>query len=120
MKSIEKELIDLLTRIECATDFPLEFQADASPTDIRLAADLIDRGYLDGGHAEDERGVPCAAAVTGITLSGREYLQEVKDKHFKKSASGKFVRVLKYLGVFVLGIIGTLLTQWIGKKMGLK
>jgi len=119
MKGVQSEVIAMLDRIDHATAFPVEFQSNASPREIRLASDLIDQGYLDGGHAEDESGVPIAVAVTGITLSGRQFLEDLMEQRFKRSASGKLVACLKYLGVFVLGIIGTLFTQWAAKRMGL-
>ncbi len=119
MQSVRKDLIELLSRIASEKDFPIKFSSNASLSEIRLVADLIDQGFLDGDHVENEKGVPCQAMVTGITLAGREYVDELEEQHFKKSTTGKMMSFLKYVGVFVLGIIGTLIAQWLGKKLGL-
>ena len=119
MESVRKDLIEILNRIAATKELPIEFGTHATLDEIRLVADLIERDFLDGTHTEDGNGIPINALVTGITLAGREYVDELEDERFKKSSAGRLVSFLKYVGVFILGILGTLLTQWIAKKLGL-
>jgi len=119
MQSVSKDLIAILNRIAASNVFPIEFGATVSMEEIGLVANLLDRGFLDGWHTENQEGVPCNATVTGISLAGREYVDELENERFGKSGKGRLLSFLKYAGIFVLGILGTLLTQLIAKKLGL-
>ena len=119
MKSVRKKLIRILSGVAATREFPIQFGENSTLDEIRLVSDLIDNDYLDGGHVENESGVPCNAVITGITLSGREYVDQLEAEEFEKSSKGRLLRILKYLGVFALGVVGTLLTQWLMKKLGL-
>lgn len=116
---MRKDLIAILNRMAATKDFPVHFGANTTLEEIRLVSDLIDRDLLDGTHVENEMGIPCNAIVRGITLTGREYVDELEDREFEKSTQGRLATCLKFGGTFLLGIIGTLLTQWIAKKLGL-
>lgn len=119
MQSVRKELIDILNQVAKSKEFPMQFGANATRDSIRLVSELIDREYLDGTHCEDGQGLPMNAVVFGITIPGREYVDQLEDAQFKKSATGRAASVLKYVAVFVLGILGTLLTQWLAKRLGI-
>jgi hypothetical protein len=119
MQSVRTDLIRILTQISNEKSLPVIFDETATLAEIRLVSDLIDRHYLDGGHTENERGVPCAAGVTGITIAGREYLESLESDQFAKSTKGRLAVGLKYAAVFVAGILGTLFTQWLAKRLGL-
>lgn len=119
MRSVRGDLINILNLVAESKDLPITFATNVTSESIRLVSDLIDNGYLDGSHVEDAKGVPCHAIVTGITIPGREYVDELEAQVFSASSKGKLIVVLKYGAVFILGIIGTLLAQWFAKKLGL-
>ena len=117
--STEKDMILLFNQIEAANEYPMKFGEDAALKNICLLSNLIDAGFLQGAHMEDETGVPVFAAVTGIPIAGREYIEKLKNQEFKKSIRGRLFTFLKYLGAGSIGIILTLVTQLILKGLGL-
>jgi hypothetical protein len=119
MKSIRKEVIAILKKVANKVDQePMVFGNGTATDEVRLVSELIDDGYLDGGHVEDEMGRPCHATVTGISISGHEYIDSLQVDAFHASHKGRTIAILKYVAVFVLGIIATLLSKWLAKKLG--
>ncbi len=119
MQSVRRDFIRILNRIAAEKNLPVEFSANATLDEIRLVSELIDKEYLDGFHSENEVGIPCNAAVRGITIAGREYVDKLEDEELRKSPKGKVIAFLKYAGALLLGVIGTLATQWLAKKLGI-
>jgi len=119
MQSVRKDFIRILNRIAAEKNLPVEFSSNATLDEIRLVSELIDHEYLDGFHSENEVGIPCSAVVRGITISGREYVDQLEDEQFKRSSKGKVFAFLKYAGALLLGVIGTLATQWLAKRLGI-
>ena len=119
MQSVRTDIIKTLNRIADEAEFPIVYDKDSSLQEIRLISDLIDAGHLDGEYVPDERGVPCAAAVTRITLSGRAYVDELENQRYRQSPRGRAVAMVKYCAIFLSGIVATLLTQWLAKLFDL-
>lgn len=119
MKIIRPDLIRILNGVAECEEFPIHYAENATLDEIGLVAELMDQGLLCGSYVSNEVGRPCHVVVLGITLSGREYVSNLKDSQTKESTSGKTFLVLKYICIFLLGVLGTLLTQWLSKLLGL-
>jgi hypothetical protein len=76
MESIRPRLVELLNLVAKAGG-NVEFAGNSTLEEIRLVAQLIDEGYLEGECLPNESGVPCCAMVTAITLSGRKYVDQL-------------------------------------------
>jgi hypothetical protein len=120
MRSVRHNLISILNRVASAQSFPVDFSSNSTLDEIKLVSDLIDQSYLSGDHTDNEVGVPSCVVVTGITLAGRHYVEQLENEQFNASSMGKTLTYLKYAAVFMLGIIGTLVSQWLAKRLGLK
>lgn len=120
MKATRKKLMAILQQIADRNDqSPVEFGDGSTSEEVRLVAELIDDGFLEGGHMEDGMGRPCHATVTGITVQGQEQIQSLKTDVFHTSLLGRAIPLFKYIAVFVLGIVGTLIAQWLAKTLGI-
>jgi hypothetical protein len=75
MESVRPRLISILNRVAASTDDQLIFADNATLDEIRLVAQLIDDHYLAGNYECDEEERPFNAIVTGITLTGRRYVE---------------------------------------------
>src|SRR6266702_3189486 len=71
----------------------------------RLVAQLIDDRYLAGNYECDEEEHPCYAVVTGITLSGRRYVEQLETEHSSGTATGKLKKWAKYGLVYLGGVL---------------
>ena len=116
---MRKTYIEILNEIAACQDLPKEYGSNASLQEIQLVADLIDKDCLAGDYVRNEVGIPCTAIVTGITIEGRQFADQLEDEQYSKSFTSRFMACLKYFGVFLAGIIGTLITQYLLKKLKL-
>jgi hypothetical protein len=114
MDSVRNDLIRILNQAARAGE-PIEFAQNATLKEIALVAQLINNGYLQGDYATDGDDRPCQAVVTGISLSGRNYVQELEKEHFKRTPIGKTWKGLKYVAVYLGGILSAVLVQWLIK-----
>jgi hypothetical protein len=69
MESVRADLIRILNHAAKAEE-TIEFSDNATLKEIRLVAQLIDDGYLQGDYAADGEDKPIQAVVTGISLAG--------------------------------------------------
>ena len=120
MESVRTDLITILNRVAATNEFPIQFGKDTTLRELRLLAELIDRDYLSGNHYEDSKGVTIGALIFGITIPGRQYVEQLEFDTFRQSPKGKLATLLKYIGAIAIGIIGTLLTQWLAKHFGIQ
>ncbi len=79
MDSVRPRLVAVLNHIAAAKDDQITFADNATLEEVGLVAQLIDNGYLDRSYVPNERGIPCHAVVTGITLSGRRFVDELDE-----------------------------------------
>ncbi|MBT7298512.1 MAG: hypothetical protein HN849_03310 [Victivallales bacterium] len=119
MKIVRKQVVAILKKVADRNDqSPVEFGNGSASDEVRLVAELIDDGYLDGSHMEDEMGRPCHATVTGISIAGHDHIDQLRNEGFRASKKGKALAMAKYIAVFALGIIATVVSQWLAKKLG--
>ncbi|MDD5260845.1 MAG: hypothetical protein PHD76_03255 [Methylacidiphilales bacterium] len=118
MDSIRPTVIGILNRV-ASSDEPISFAENSYLDEIKLVSQLIDDGYLSGEHVEDERGIPCNACVDRITLRGREYADQLEQKHGEASPKGKFKKWGLLFLVWLLGIATAVVTQALLKYLNL-
>ena|ERR1051326_2572999 len=88
MDSVRPTLISILNRV-AASDDQLVFADNATLREIRLVAQLIDDRYLSGSYECDEEERPFYAVVTGITLKGPRYVEQLEAEQRCSSSFGK-------------------------------
>jgi hypothetical protein len=94
--------IRILKMIDCKIE-----EKHPGNRDISLTAELIAAGHLKGITRPNEIGTPTANAVTGIGLSGRLLLQELKKAEMNESIWGRLRQAGDLIIGFLLGIAGT-------------
>ena len=118
MESVRQKLVELLNRI-AESGGEVEFAGNSNMDEIRLVAQLIDDGYLDGSYVPNESGVPCCAMVNSITLSGRKYADQLEEEHAEKSPQGKLKKYGGYFVVYLGGVLTPVIAQAIIKYLKL-
>lgn len=81
--------------------------------DVTLIAELIDSEYLKGGIARDEQGKVFHAQCYGITVSGRLFLEELREKARKEKASYKVLIIVYPIIGYIVGVISPVLSEWV-------
>lgn len=85
----------------------------AQTPDWTFSGELIEEGYLVGTVGRNESGVISRSAVTGITVKGRLFLEQLRREQREESWLGRLQKV----GIFLLGIlvgVGVpILTSWL-------
>ena len=118
MESVRADLIRILNQAAKAEE-AIEFSDNATLKDIRLVAQLIEDDYLQGDYATDGENKPIQAVVTGISLAGRKYVEELEEERFTHTPLGKTWKSVKYGVVYVGGIVSAVLIQWLIKRFHL-
>jgi len=94
-------LEDAKARSEKNTEAPTNFD---TKEELSLIFDLIDAKHIRG-EILDAMGQPRAAAMWGITLSGREYLSKLKDEREQRQLPAKLKRIWWGVWGFVIGVV---------------
>jgi hypothetical protein len=84
-----------------------------------LWADLIAGGYLNGVTRNGPDGIPTGNVISGPTVKGRLFLQELEALEAKETTRAKILRYGVPAATFVLGALWSLFTDWFKKKLGL-
>lgn len=84
-----------------------------------LWAELIKAGHLQGVIRSNQVGAPTGNAISGPTVQGRLFLQELEEKEKAESLRGKFIKFGIPVLTFFGGIIAPVLADWLKKKLGL-
>jgi hypothetical protein len=117
MESVRPRLIAILNRIAASGGDHVVFAENATLDEIRLVAQLIDDSYLAGDYVRNERDIPCQAVVTGITLSGRAYVEQLERDEKSATPKGKIkkwvVYALIYLGGILTLVVAQALIKWL-------
>lgn len=95
---------------------------DELPSDRRdhiLWADLIAAGYLNGVTRTDENGIPNGNVITGATVKGRLFLQELESLEDAQTWKGRAIRYSIPVAMFFAGIVSSVLIDWLKKVLGL-
>jgi len=83
--------------------------------DVRFCAELIAEDYLVGNVSRDGDGIPIGVGLTGITVKGRLFLQQLQSEERKESFRSKMIKVSLIVGGYILAA----LVKWIEKQLGL-
>ena len=85
------------------------------PQELRLIMDLIDEKMVRGENLDDYKDplMPRGAALRGINLKGRRYLQEVKDYKRDRGWRGTLDKAGWVLFGFVLALLSAIITAYI-------
>ena len=73
--------------------------------ELALIFDLIDAKHVRGEVIDSKERPPRGAAMWGITLSGREYLQKLKTEHDARKLPAKLAKLSWAIGGWLVGII---------------
>jgi hypothetical protein len=86
-----------------------------SPQELRLIMDLIDETMVRGENLDDYKDplMPRGAALRGINLKGRRYLQELKDYRRDHGWRGTLDKVGWVLFGFALALLSAVITAYI-------
>jgi hypothetical protein len=86
-----------------------------SPQELRLIMDLIDEKMLRGENLDNYKDplMPRAAALRGINLKGRRYLQELKDYKRNRGWRGTMDKAGWVLFGFILALLSAVITAYI-------
>lgn len=110
MESVRPRLIAILNRIAASAEDHVVFAEQATLDEIRLVAQLIDDGYLAGKYVRNARG-PCNAVVTGITLNGRTYVEQLERDEKNATPKDKIKKWVVYALIYLGGILTLVLAQ---------
>lgn len=91
---------------------------------LRMYAELIDDGFLDGSHMLDQNGSDVSTAViTGIKSKGREEYRRLLKIKEEQTLGGKSRKFAKWAAPSIFGFFGGILghvgTDWIKHLVGL-
>lgn len=82
-----------------------------------LSGELIDAGHLSGATIRDEHGEIRGAVVTGMTVQGRLFLEELRRKEKDESWWGKFKTwgfpIIGALVGYIVAVVTPVLTEWL-------
>jgi hypothetical protein len=82
-----------------------------------LSGELIDAGHLTGGTMRDVHGEIRGAVVTGMTVQGRLFLDELRRKEKEESWWGKFKTwgfpIIGALVGYIVAVVTPVLTEWL-------
>ena len=82
-----------------------------------LWADLIAGGYLNGVTRPGPDGIPTGNVITGPTVKGRLFLQELETLESNESFRAKLLKYGVPVTTFFLGIVSSVLIDWLKKKL---
>jgi hypothetical protein len=120
MESVRPHLIAILNRVAASGGEQIVFADNATLDEIQLVAQLIDDRYLTGDYVCDEDERPCNAVVTGITLTGRRYVEQLEEEHRGATPKGKIKKWAKYGLAYIGGVLTPVLTQALLKWLRLE
>lgn len=80
-----------------------------SERDAVLSGELISGGYLEGSVVRDESGSVVGSNTTGITVSGRLFLQQLQKEERDESKLGRLKKYGLIVFGFIMGIIAHLI-----------
>lgn len=91
-----------------------------APGDKRVATlsgELVDAGHLTGHTLRDEHEEIRGAVVTGMTVRGRLFLEELQRKEKDESWWGKFktwgLPIIGALVGYIVAVVTPMLTEWL-------
>lgn len=104
--------------LELAASGGLPRQIDeSSELSVKVCRELVEAGLLDGIDARTFDGD--AFLEPRITVSGREYLNELQRRSFEASPAGRARRATWVVSGWVVGVLTAVLTAWIIWRLGL-
>lgn len=90
---------------------------DALPLDRQqhfLGAELIAAGYVIGTSRHDSKDMPNGNVITGPTVKGRLFLQQLEEEESKASLRSRLIRFGIPIGTYVAGLA----SLYAKKKLG--
>ncbi len=125
MQSVRQPILNLMYRVlSHKGDTPYSVGDDGDLEEVKLCAQLINSGYLDGGVAKNGREVPIQAGVVDVTLEGRRYMDVLEREIRESTVTGKVMSWSKKAFWTGIGVVGgsilTLVTQYISKRLGIE
>jgi len=94
---------------------------ERTPQELRLIMDLIDEKMLRGENLDDYKDplMPRGAALRGINLKGRRYLQELKDYKRDRGWRGTLDKAGWVIFGFLLALLTAIISAYIKSRWGL-
>jgi hypothetical protein len=119
--SVRTDLIALLNRVASFSGDYLEFGENSDLREIALVAQLVNDGHFEGSVTQDQKGLPVNARVSGITLKGRAFADELESEQASRSWTARTAKHPVAIGVagMIGGIAATVIAQAIIKWLNL-
>jgi len=94
---------------------------ERTPQELRLIMDLIDEKMVRGENLDDYKDplMPRGAALRGINLKGRRYLQELKDYKRDRGWRGTLDKAGWVIFGFLLALLTAIISAYIKSRWGL-
>ena len=94
---------------------------ERTPQELRLIMDLIDEKMVRGENLDDYNDplMPRGAALRGINLKGRRYLQELKDYKRDRGWRGTLDKAGWVIFGFLLALLSAIISAYIKSRWGL-
>jgi hypothetical protein len=109
MKTARQEYIEILSS-QSANFTP----SPADPNQLRLATfcgELIDAGYLHGGTLRDQHGIIRGSAVSGVTVQGRLFLDQLSREEKEATPWARFKKYGVPLITYAAGVLTPVLSD---------
>jgi hypothetical protein len=95
-----------------------EREHDTSSAPVRdqdaiLSGELIEGGYLEGGVMRGADGTIVGSSVTGISVQGRLFLQQLRKEEREDSLVGKGRKWVPVLVGYLAGLLSPVITDWL-------
>jgi len=115
-------MIDILEEATLRSiDAEEQTNKERTPQELRLIMDLIDEKMVRGENLDDYNDplMPRGAALRGINLKGRRYLQELKDYKRDRGWRGTLDKAGWVIFGFVLALVSAIISAYIKARWGI-